>query len=42
MLVDFKVQNYGLFRDKTTLSFQATGLSEHEEGLIRTESLKDN
>ena len=38
MLVDFTVENYGPFKDKTTLSFQATGLSEHEENLIQTDS----
>jgi len=42
MLVDFAVENYGPFRDKATLSFQATGLSEHEENLIQVDSFKED
>jgi len=42
MLIDFFVENYGPFRDKATLSFQATGLSEHEENLIRIDSFKED
>ena len=40
MLVDFTVENYGPFKDKATLSFQATGLSEHEENIIQTDTVK--
>jgi len=42
MLIDFFVENYGPFRDRSTLSFQATGLSEHDENLIRTDSFKED
>ena len=42
MIVDFTVENFGPFRDRTTLSFQATGLSEHEENLTWMEPVKDN
>jgi len=42
MLVDFTVENYGPFKDRTTLSLQATGLSEHEENLIHTNSIKED
>jgi len=41
MLIDFTVENYGPFKDKTTLSFQATGLSEHEENLLHTDCVKE-
>ncbi|MCL2148876.1 MAG: ATP-binding protein [Methanomassiliicoccaceae archaeon] len=42
MLVDFTIENYGPFKDKAVLSLQATGLSEHEENLIKVESLKED
>lgn len=41
MLVDFTVENYGPFKDKTTLSLLATGLSEHEENLIHDGTVKE-
>ena len=34
MLVDFSVENYGPFRDRATLSMQATSRKEHPENLI--------
>lgn len=34
MLVDFSVENFGPFRDRATLSMQATSRKEHSDNVI--------
>lgn len=38
MILDFTIGNYGPFRDDATISLQATGISEHGNNLIDSES----
>lgn len=41
MLVDFSVSNFGPFRDRVTLSMQATKFDEHPENKVDTEQVKN-
>ncbi len=40
MLLEFSVTNFGPFRDKATLSMQATAVKEHPENVIQTDAVK--
>ncbi len=40
MLLEFSVTNFGPFRDKATLSMQATAIKEHPENIIQTDIVK--
>ena len=42
MLVDFSVENFGPFRDRVTLSLQATSRKEHLDNVIKCEPININ
>lgn len=42
MLVDFSVENFGPFRDRATLSLQATSRKEHPDNVIECEPININ
>lgn len=42
MLVDFSVENFGPFRDRATLSMQATSHKEHQDNVIKCEGINMN
>ena len=41
MIISFEVENFGSFNDRQTISFVATRLRDHEDGVIDTEAFSE-